>query len=363
MFGTEILKITDKGTLHIPMRIHLLLLLWLFVPAVYGQKYQTAIVAFYNLENLFDTLDDPLKNDDDFTPKGMYNYNTYIYQDKLEKLSDVLSQIGSDINPDGFALAGLAEVENRKVLEDLTAQPKLKDRHLKIIHIDGPDERSVDCALLYNPKYFTVKHSKSLFVPLGTDHNKGHFTRDILWVTGILGGTDTLHVFVNHWPSRRGGEEASAPARAAAASVAKRVIDSLMQLDPYTKIVLMGDLNDDPTSPSVAKVLGATGKINEVGPGQLYNPWWSYFEQGIGTLAYNDSWNLFDQIIVSYGLMPKKSNGFFFQEARIFKRQFMLTTTGKFRGYPKRTFSGNNYLGGYSDHLPTYCILLREVTK
>jgi hypothetical protein len=281
----------------------------------------------------------------------------------LEKLSEVISQIGTDVNPDGFAFIGLAEAENRKVLEDLVAQPKLVDRQLKIIHIDGPDERSVDCALLYNPKYFKVKQSKSLFVPLESGNSKPHYTRDVLWVTGILGGKDTVHVFVNHWPSRRGGEEASAPARAAAASVPKKVIDSLMAINPYTKIILMGDLNDDPVSPSVTQVIGAKGNRAEVKEGDMYNPWLWFYQRGIGTLAYNDSWNLFDQILISYGFLQVPNDGYYYHDAKIFSRQFMLTKTGKFKGYPKRTFSGNNYIGGYSDHLPTYCVLLREVKE
>lgn len=329
----------------------------------FAQKYNPAVVAFYNLENLFDTIDDPLKNDDDFTPAGSYNYNSYIYTDKLGKLSDVLSQIGTEANPDGFAFVGVAEIENRKVLEDLVAQPKLKDRNLKIVHIDGPDERSIDCALLYNPKYFKVKHTKSLFVKLDSEDSKPYYTRDVLWVTGILGGKDTVHIFVNHWPSRRGGEEASAPARAAAASVPKKIIDSLMAINPHTKVVLMGDLNDDPVSPSVAQVIGAKGDKSEVKEGGMFNPWVSFYEQGIGTLAYNDSWNLFDQIVLSYGFLEKPNTGFYYNEAKIFTRQYMVSQTGKFKGYPKRTFSGNNYIGGYSDHFPTYCIMLREVAK
>lgn len=345
------------------MKKLLVILLLLATHHVFSQKYNPAVIAFYNLENLFDTIDDPFKNDDDFTPAGSYNYNSYIYTDKLGKLSDVLSQIGTEANPDGFAFIGLAEIENRKVLEDLVAQPKLKDRNLKIVHIDGPDERSIDCAFMYNPKYFKIKQSKSLFVPLPSEGNKPYYTRDVLWVTGILGGKDTVHIFVNHWPSRRGGEEASAPARAAAASVPKKIIDSLMAINPLTKVVLMGDLNDDPVSPSVAQVIGANGSKSEVKEGDMFNPWVSFYEQGIGTLAYNDSWNLFDQIILSYGFLEKPNTGFYFNEANIFTRQYMVTQTGKYKGYPKRTFNGSNYIGGYSDHFPTYCIMLREVSK
>ncbi len=282
------------------MKTFLFLLLCVICMPVFSQekKYEVSVIAFYNLENLFDTLNDPYRNDEDFTPTGANAYTPKVYLDKLSKLSDVLSQIGTDVKPDGFAFVGVAEIENRKVLEDLVAQPKLKDRNLKIVHYEGPDARSIDCGLIYNPKYFKVKHSESLFVRLTNSDGSLYYTRDVLWVTGTYGG-DTMHVFVNHWPSRRGGEDASAPSRAAAAGVSKHVIDSLMKIDPNTKVVVMGDLNDDPTSPSVAQVLGAKFKVEDVKDGGLYNPWNDYLSKGIGTLAYQDSWNLFDKIMVS----------------------------------------------------------------
>ncbi len=326
------------------------------------KQFKPDIVAFYNLENLFDTIDDTNKNDEDFLPTGMNRNNTYVYTDKLGKLSSVLSEIGVDVNPDGFAFLGVAEVENRKVLEDLIAQPKLSNRKLRIVHYESPDERGIDVGLLYNPKYFKVKSSRSLFVYLPGTNGKPYYTRDILWVSGELDG-ETVHVFVNHWPSRRGGEEASAPSRAAAAGVCKQVIDSLVAINPSTKIILMGDLNDDPTSPSVAEVIGAVGKADNVKPGGMFNPWVNFLDKGIGTLAYNDSWNLFDQILVSYGFLDKTQQGYFYKQAHIFNRQYMVTKTGKYKGYPMRTYSDGRYIGGYSDHFPTYCILLKPVSK
>jgi hypothetical protein len=326
------------------------------------KKYKVAVIAFYNCENFFDTINDPAKNDEDFLPTGSYHYTGEVYRDKLSKLSDVLSQIGTDVSPDGFSMVGVAEIENDKVLEDLVAQPKLANRHLKIVHYDGPDERSIDCGLLYNPKYFKVVNSKSLFVKMTNSDGSQHFTRDVLWVTGLYDG-ELIHVFVNHWPSRRGGEEASAPARAAAAGVGKHLIDSLMKIDPNTKIILMGDLNDDPTSPSVAQVLGAKFDVKDVKPGDLYNPWQDFLKKGIGTLAYNDSWNLFDQIMFSSAWLSKPQKGFFFQKAQIFNRNFMITQSGKYKGYPMRTYNGNTYAGGYSDHFPTYGVLLKEVNQ
>lgn len=323
------------------------------------KQYQLDIVAFYNLENLFDTINDPEKNDEDFLPDGANQNNTYVYTDKLGKLSRVLSEIGTDISPDGFALVGVAEVENRKVLEDLVAQPKLKDRNLRIVHHSSPDARGIDVAMLYNPKYFKLKSSHSLFVPLKDEATgKYYYTRDILWATGELSG-ETVHVFVNHWPSRRGGEAASAPSRAIAAGVCRHVIDSLMQIDPNTKVIVMGDLNDDPNSPSVTQVMGAKTEKSEVKPGGMYNPWWDFLKKGIGTLAYDDSWNLFDQIMFSYGFLNQNQTGFFLQQAHIYNKQYMVSTNGRFKGYPMRTYNGSRYAGGYSDHFPTYCVLLK----
>ncbi len=324
------------------------------------KKYKVGIVAFYNLENFFDTINDPSKNDEDFLPTGSYHYTGKVYQDKVRKLTEVLSQIGTDISPDGFSLLGVAEIENDKVLEDLTAQPEFANRHLKIVHYDGPDDRSIDPALIYNPKYFKVKHSEPLFVRMENGDGTLHYTRDVLWVSGLYDG-EMIHVFVNHWPSRRGGEDASAAARAGAASVSKHVIDSLMKIDPSTKVFVMGDLNDDPTSPSVTKVLGAKGDMKNVKDGELYNPWVDFINKGIGTLAYNDSWNLFDQIMMSSGFLKKEQKGFFFHGAHIFNKQFMVTKTGRYKGYPMRTYDGNIYNGGYSDHFPTYCVFLKEL--
>lgn len=339
-----------------------LFFLLLLSVSAYSQekKYKVGIVAFYNLENFFDTINDPNKNDEDFLPTGSYHYTGKVYQDKVRKLTEVLSQIGTDISPDGFSLLGVAEIENDKVLEDLTAQPEFANRHLKIVHYDGPDDRSIDPALIYNPKYFKVKHSEPLFVRMENGDGTLHYTRDVLWVSGLYDG-EMIHVFVNHWPSRRGGEETSAAARASAASVSKHVIDSLMKIDPQTKIFVMGDLNDDPTSPSVTKVLGAKGDMKNVKDGELYNPWVDFINKGIGTLAYNDSWNLFDQIMMSSGFLKKEQNGFFFHAAHIFNKQFMVTKTGRYKGYPMRTFDGNIYNGGYSDHFPTYCVFLKEL--
>ena len=323
------------------------------------RSFKVACIGFYNIENLFDTINEPDVNDEEFTPTGANNYTPEVYMDKLGKLSDVISDIGKDVSPDGLALLGVSEVENESVMIDLINEPKLKDRNLQIVHYDSPDARGIDVGLIYNPKYFKVKSRNKLTVHIKNVDGTEHPTRDILYVSGLLDG-ELIHVFVNHWPSRRGGEEASAPNRSIAAGVAKHAIDSILAIDPKSKIVLMGDLNDDPVSPSVAVVLGATGDVAQAKNGRLYNPFMSYFQNGTGTLAYNDAWNLFDQIIVSSALTNKDQSGLFFKEAKIYRREFMVNQIGRYKGYPKRTYDYNKYIGGYSDHFPTYIILLKE---
>ncbi|HMK04189.1 MAG TPA: hypothetical protein VK489_08360, partial [Ferruginibacter sp.] len=231
----------------------------------YTQKnsYRPSLVGFYNLENFYDTVDNPLINDEEFLPNSERHYNTRIFLDKVNRLSSVISQMGIDINPDGLALLGVSEIENEDVLRILVNHKDLKSRNLKIIHYNSPDVRGVDVGLLYHPKYFTPLYSASLFVRLPGGSKDSYFTRDVLYVKGIMDG-DTVHVFVNHWPSRSGGEERSIPARAAAAGVVKKTVDSLMAVNADSKIMIMGDLNDDPISPSITRVLGAKGKMSDV---------------------------------------------------------------------------------------------------
>ncbi len=323
------------------------------------KQYKVAIVGFYNLENLFDTINNPAINDEEFLPAGIKNYNSATYFDKLTKLATVISQIGTDKNPDGAAILGVAEIENDTVLKDLAAHELLKRQNYKYVHYDSRDLRGIDVGLLYNPKYFTPEQSDKLFVQLPGGSKDAYFTRDILWVKGKLDGED-IHIYVNHWPSRSGGEERSRPAREAAAMVAKKHIDSINKAEPNAKIILMGDLNDDPTNSSVAAVLNAKGKQKEVMKKGLFNPWWDMYKSGLGTLAYQDSWNLFDQVIISYPWLERNQTGFFYYQPFIFSREFMKENIGRWKGYPMRTWDGNSYRGGYSDHFPTYIVLLKK---
>lgn len=328
-------------------------------------SYKISIIAFYNLENLYDTIDNPAIRDDEFTPKGERNYNGEIYINKLGKLATVLSQLGTDEkpesqSPDGAAIIGVAEVENDTVLNDLINHPLLRKRGYKIVHYDSKDIRGVDVAMLYNPKYFKPEESAALFVQLPGGAKESYFTRDVLWVRGKLDG-ETINVYVNHWPSRLGGEERSAPARMAAALVCKKHSDSIRQADGEQKFIIMGDLNDNPVDASMTEVLKCKSKIKDVRPGGLYNPWVDMYKRGYGTLAYQDAWGLFDQIVISHKWLDKEQKGFFFYKPVIFNRGFLTENMGRYKGYPMRTWDGNTYRGGYSDHLSTYLVMLKKI--
>ncbi len=323
-------------------------------------KYNVACIGFYNLENLFDTINDPLINDEEFLPTGTKLYTGKVYLDKIHNLSEVISQLGVNETPDGIAMLGVAEVENAQVMLDVIAQPKLKDRHYKIVHYDSPDARGIEVGLIYNPTYFKVISSEPLNVPLKNADGSSYPTRDVLWVYGLFNG-EPMHVFVNHWPSRRGGEEASAPNRALAAGVAKAKMDSITKQNPDAKIVLMGDLNDDPLSPSITEVIKAKGDSTKVGRGEMFNPWTNYYRKGIGTLAYNDAWNLFDQVMISQQFLNSNQKGFFFQKAVIFNRPWLVQKSGKYKGYPLRTYDFDVYMRGYSDHFPVYIVMIKKL--
>ena len=335
----------------------------LFLSAIFvsaqTKKYKACVIAFYNLENFYDTIHNPIINDDDFTPTGIKQYTKDIYTDKVTKLATVISMIGTDISPNGPAILGVAEIENDTVLNDLIHHPLLNYRHYQFIHYDSKDPRGIDVALLYDPKVFTPEKAEKLFVQVPGNSKQAFYTRDILYVKGWLAG-ESIHVYVNHWPSRRGGEERSSPARAAAAMVCKAHLNKVLQKEPNAKIIVMGDLNDDPDSPSITQTLQAKPSIAKTKPGELFNPWFQLYANGIGTLANRDAWGLFDQIIISYAWLNQQQ-GFFFHEQHIFSQNFMKENTGRYKSYPMRTWDGNTYRGGYSDHFPTYIILLKNL--
>lgn len=324
------------------------------------QAQRTAVygVAFYNLENLFDTEDDPNNpGDDDFLPTGPYQWTQDKYEQKLDNLAKVISLLARERCPGGPAIIGISEVENRRVIEDLVERPAIKHMGLKIVHFDSPDRRGIDVALLYNPRLFKVNKCfphPTIFP--GRDYFK---TRDILEVTGTLAG-EPFTVLVNHWPSRYGGG-ASTPLRENSARIVKELCDSMRANDPARKIVIMGDLNDDPKDSSCAKVLGAARTQKKTPKDGYFNATWPLYDKGIGTLWYQDITCLYDQQIISSNLLGKDRSELKFWYAEVFNPQFLLQQSGKKKGYPLRSFDGTRWQNGFSDHLPTITYYVKEI--
>ncbi|MEX1132677.1 MAG: endonuclease/exonuclease/phosphatase family protein [Flavobacteriales bacterium] len=322
------------------------------------KEFVPALVGFYNVENLFDTIDTPDVNDTEYTPGSAKLWNTARYERKLDRLAQVIGDMGKDLHPQGVAILGLCEVENKQVVEDLARNKGIRDRGYKVVHEDGPDLRGIDAALMYDPKRFKVLAHKSyrLTMPEKPDL----LTRDQLLVSGILDG-DTMHVIVAHWPSRRGGEKRSMPNRKAAAELGRHIIDSLLARNADARVMYMGDLNDDPVSPSVARFLRSTGDKSQAVDGRLYNPMYAPYQKGVGTLAWRDAWNLFDQIIISEALVSGQGGNYKYYGARIFNEPYLGQKDGNFAGYPFRTYVGDTYQDGFSDHFPVFLILVKEI--
>lgn len=311
-----------------------------------GQKKADKVcsIAFYNVENLFDTENDPQRDDDDFTPGGAYHYTRDIYEKKLQHIATVLDEMRTDEDPQGPALVGMAEVEGDRPLSDLVHTPVIAGRY-QYICFKGPDPRGITTALMYDPKRFRIIRA----MPVHINLPGGESTRDILFVRGKL-NSDTVYILVNHWPSRREGEAETAVKRNAAAEANKHLINSILQVNPAAKIILMGDLNDDPDNESVARILDAKGEPEQMNATSLFNPWLNIYLSGSGTLKFSHHWDLFDQVMLSKAWL--KDKGWHFAGAEIFYRDFLITQQGKFRGYPHRSFAGPRWINGYSDHLP-----------
>lgn len=325
------------------------------------KKYSVYAVGFYNQENLFDTCHDAGKNDSEFLPNGSYRWNGLKYTHKLRNMARALADMGTDVLPNvGCAVIGLSEVENSKVLDDLTTQEPLRARGYKYVHVEGPDKRGIDCAMLYNPSLFEVKDVA--LVPYVPDASmpKDFCTRGFLTVTGELAG-EQVAVIVCHWPSRFSGPSY----RERAAYLVKNLKDSLMNATPGLKVMVMGDMNDDPTNKSMKDILRAKADVNDVGDGDMYNPWYNILvKQGTGTLSYQGSWNLFDQIVMTPNMVNKRSKRDFsslkYWKNQIFRRDYLINDEGRYKGTPKRTHASGIWLDGFSDHLPVVVYLVKE---
>ena len=337
-----------------------------------AQKSKSYVIGFYNLENLFDTYHDEGKNDYQYLPDGSNAWTEVKYAKKLHNMAHVIAEMAKD-NGRFHTVLGVSEVENRHVLEDLVVEPEIRDANFQIIHYDGPDRRGVDCALLYRPEQMQVVSSESIPFDFNSENIKFEMdkeaqdnfrTRDILIVHGIIDG-EHFAFYVCHLPSRIGGK--GQDLRARGGEIAYEHARKMEEQFPGIKIVVMGDMNDNPTDDSMAVYLHGKEKIDEVGPEDFFSPFLSMLKAGYGTLAYQGEWNIYDCILTNYNLthapkgtlviqpMIKKKKAVFY--GRVFQKPFMTNQSGPYAGTPFRTFSGGQFIGGYSDHYPTYIII------
>ncbi len=330
-------------------------MIWLSISSLLlGQKYELKLtanelkVAFYNIENLFDTINDPDINDLSYLPTSQVAWNTERYLTKLDNISRVIAAMDTLDFPH---LLGLSEVENKKVLQDLIKNKQLVGAGYEIVHYDGPDRRGIEVALLYRSQYFTPVFSQSIEVDregIGRTN-----PRDILYVKGILTNQDTIHLFVNHWSSRWGGASETAYLRNHTARFLRKAIDSLFTVNSRNNIIVMGDFNDNPDDESLSLYLNAKSIEDEIQPAALYNPAMNLYLEGEGTSYYNNNWDFFDQIIISGNLINPVNGGWIASRIEVVKKPWMLYHPPKGgEPRPNRTSSTRSYFGGYSDHLP-----------
>lgn len=312
------------------------------------QKTESHSLVFYNVENLFDTINDPKTNDEEFRPNARVAWSTERYNRKLHNIAQVIAAMDTLDFPH---LVGLAEVENKAVLEDLVRQPHLAAAKYGIIHVSDDDPRGIEVAMLYRSDYF-----KPLMYN-GIEFQDSLPERHILYTTLLNGHSDTLHVFVNHWKSRGGGQEATAPSRMAAAQALRNAIDLLMAAKPHAFVVVMGDFNDNPSDESITKYLKALAPEQALRqPGALVNLSAEAYAAGQGTL-YFDGWHFFDQMMVSQNLMF--GNRWRVESFGAFIKPWMVFIDNRRNARPNRTLSGSRYFGGYSDHFPVLLKLSR----
>lgn len=325
------------------------------------KKFKIHTIAFYNLENLFDTINDPQKFDEYSPIMGLKTNREEAYLQKIRNMARVISEIGTSVTKNSPVILGVCEVENKSVLEDIANDSLLVEKDYGIIHHNSPDARGIDVALLYQKKLFTPINTNTYELKIYDDQDgKRITTRDQLVVNGQL-ENELVNIIVNHWPSRRGGEIRSRPKRMAAAKLNRRIVDSIQTQDPYAKIFIMGDMNDNPNNPSLKDALRTQRKRKKVGFKGLYNPYESFFRNGLGTTAYRDNWSLFDQIIISKPLLETDYSSFRYYKAGIFNKNYLITANGKYKGYPFRSWDDSGFSNGYSDHFPVYVYVIKEV--
>lgn len=345
------------------------LLLLMSLSASAQKTQQNYVIGFYNLENLFDIYDDPVKNDSEFLPEGKNKWTQAKYEKKLHNMAKVIRSM-ADNNKRWHTILGISEIENRLVIEDLVSQPEIADANYQIVHYDSPDRRGVDVALLYKPDQFTYLDSESIPFDFNSDidfsdTDTSYFkTRDILMVHGLIAG-EHFAFYVAHLPSRIGGKGGNLRSRGA--EIIYNHSREMEEKYPGIKIVAMGDMNDNPTDDSMAKYLHGQERLENVTPTEFFSPYVSMLKAGYGSLCYQGVWSIYDLELVNYNLAHAPDGGLKIQPVTknhgkeyygvVFKRPWMTTQKGQYKGYPFRTFSNGAFVGGYSDHYPTYIVI------
>jgi len=301
-------------------------------------------LAFYNLENFFDTRNDPKTDDDAFTPHGIMHWFYKRYRNKHRKIAGTILRIGKKEIRKPPVIIGMAEVENKTVLHDMVRELRRKRHNYRYVHYESGDRRGMDTALLYNPDYFNVLYSKPYPVELRNDAGEPYFTRDILYCRGILAG-ETIHIFVNHWPSQREGYAESEHKRSVAARILREQIDFLRYNDRNAKIIVMGDFNTNPDDELLMELSG----------NDFFNPALDAYRAGKASLYHSGKGLLFDQILFSRNFM--ENSPFTLVDFRIFNPRFLRSWQKKYRFLPFRTYLGLTYQNGYSDHFPVYALI------
>lgn len=314
-----------------------------------NRRKNTFTVGFYNVENLFDTVNNPNTADDDFTPNGKHRWNKKKYYQKIRKITSVISQIGKEQSNLPPVIVGLVEVENATVVKDLVRHKNLLKYNYDYVHFESNDERGIDVSLIYNRNFFIELSSKTYSLNLIDDDGSPDYTRDVLVVKGSL-YNELVYIIVNHWPSRREGEEETKHKRIKAAELNQYIIEEIKKETENPKILIMGDFNDNPTSESIQDHL-----VSE----ELYNPMKELYKKGKGTLTYYKEWHLFDQIIISKNFFDSNSYHSFLK-ARVFAKDWLRSHRGKYKNSPFRTYIGPWHQGGYSDHFPVYLTFEKE---
>ncbi len=323
------------------------------------KSYIINTIAFYNLENLLDTIDDP-NTKDEYSPMLQMEYGkSKAYLQKIDNMARVLSEIGKDRTGKSASIIAVAEIENSNVLDDILNTTYFKNEHYNYVHQDSPDWRGIDVALLYKETVFSVSNYELHELKAWNKDGYRVKTRSQLAVSGFLDG-ELIHIIVNHWPSQRNGKSKTAYLREKSAELTKKIMSKIYQKEENPKIIILGDFNENPTENSIKEGLTTSSDKKLLLKKDLYNPFEAMFKKGLGTLGFRDNVNLFDQIIITANFTFGNYNSYQFYKAGIFNPKYLITKKGRYKGYPYRSFSNNKFTGGFSDHYPVYIYVIKE---